>query len=74
MRAYRDPVSGAFGAAPAGGGVSPLRAATPRPTLSETRAPGGGTMVQLGGAFRSHVVAKVAADGTSVACGPTAAH
>jgi hypothetical protein len=73
VRAYRDPVSGAFVPRPAGAPAAPPRAALngatlPRAPLQETAAPGGGRMVHLQGGFRSHVTATLAPGGLAVRC------
>jgi hypothetical protein len=69
LRAYRDPTTGAFTEPPAPT-VSPQQA-TPRvarPALTEVGAPGGGTMVNLQGAFQSDVKATAGARGLNVSC------
>ncbi|HTA20160.1 MAG TPA: hypothetical protein VK989_12765 [Polyangia bacterium] len=73
LRAYRDPVTGAFGPPPAGAPVTPPRASlngttATRAPLQEIAAPGGGRMVRLQGGFRSHVTAKRSPVGTAVSC------
>jgi hypothetical protein len=74
MRAYRDPATGAFTApppaAPAPGGVAPLRAAPVTP-LTETAAPGGGTMMRLNGAFLNDFTATRGKNGVGISCSPS---
>jgi len=62
MRAYRGPVTGAFGEPPPG--VAPAAAPRARPALIEEAAPGGGRMIRLRGAFRSEMSAR----GTATSC------
>jgi|SRR5579872_7047930 hypothetical protein len=76
LRVFRDPTTGAFvePPAPAPSAGLPKAAQTAGPTtFVETAAPGGGTMVRLGGAFRSDVTATRGAQGAVVTCGVTAA-
>ena len=74
LRAYRDPVTGAFVQPPQAPGLAPQRAAPAQTTgpigFTETAAPGGGTMIQLGGAFHSDLVAKRGAASAEVSCAP----
>jgi hypothetical protein len=67
-------VTGAFVEPPPGVAMpAPSRAAAPAPSaLTEEAAPGGGRMIRLGGAFRSHVVGRTGADGATVSCETTA--
>jgi hypothetical protein len=69
LRAYRDPSTGAF-VEPAPGLASPQMPATAPAALVEEAAPRGGRMIRLHGAFRSHVGARVGAEGAgTVSCG-----
>jgi hypothetical protein len=76
LRAYRDPVTGAFTPPPAPApGAAPQRAAPAAapPVLTEIASPGGGTMVRLQGAFTSDVRATLGAHGADVSCATAAA-
>ena len=66
MRAYADPRTGALRDTPPPGTTAPMPAAFSRSGagLVETRAPGGGVMIELQGRFKSPLVATVAPDGT----------
>jgi hypothetical protein len=67
FRAYRDPNTGQFREAPPGAAPTPAPVAAPS-ALSEEDAPGGGRMIRLHGAFRSHFVATCGADGLAASC------
>jgi hypothetical protein len=67
FRAYRDPNTGQFREPPAGAVPTPGPAVAPS-SLSEESAPGGGRMIRLHGAFRSHFVAASGADGLATSC------
>jgi hypothetical protein len=74
MRVYRDPKTGAFVEPPPGTAMAtaPLAPVSPA-ALTEEAAPGGGRMVRLRGAFRSHIVGHADAAGTTVSCGTATA-
>jgi len=67
FRVYRDPNTGQFLEPPAGAASPPGPTAAPS-SLSEEGAPGGGRMIRLRGAFRSHFVAAGGADGLTASC------
>jgi hypothetical protein len=67
FRVYRDPSTGQFREPPAGAAPMPGPAVAPS-SLSEEDAPGGGRMIRLRGAFRSHFVATGGADGLATSC------
>lgn len=70
LRAYRDPTTGAFGEPPPG---ATQAAPTPaRPALTEEAAPGGGRMIRLKGAFRSHMVERMDAHAATISCDSSA--
>jgi hypothetical protein len=72
MRVYRDPVTGAFTEPPPGAvAPPPLAPAAPIAPLAPVAAPGGGTMVRLGGAFKSDVTAKAGSAGPAITCTTT---
>jgi hypothetical protein len=73
LRVYRDPATGAFVEPPPTAPGPSLRAPSGAPlTFVETAAPGGGTMVNVGGALRMDVTARVGAHGAEASCGPAA--
>jgi hypothetical protein len=67
FRVYRDPNTGQFREPPAGAAPAPGPTVAPS-SLSEENAPGGGRMIRLRGAFRSHIVAARGADGPGASC------
>ena len=73
MRVYRDPATGAFVEPPATGpGAAAVTApAVPTMPLTEEAAPGGGRMIRLDGAFRSHFTADVGPKGMTASCKST---
>lgn len=76
LRAYRDPVTGAFAEPPASApSLAPRRvtAGAQAAGLTETSAAGGGTMVHLNGGFRSQVRARAGAQGPDIICVSAAA-
>jgi hypothetical protein len=66
LRAYRDPSSGAFGEPPPG--AAPVTPTAAPVALTEEAAPGGGRMIRLKGAFRSHMVGRMDGNAASVSC------
>jgi hypothetical protein len=74
LRAYRDPTTGAFTAPPTpaqGFAPRPLAPSAAPPTLVETPAPGGGTMINLQGTSMSDVEARRGPRGVDVSCATT---
>jgi hypothetical protein len=67
FRAYRDPNTGQFREPPTGAVPTPGPTVAPGSLLEES-APGGGRMIRLRGAFRSHFVASSGADGLAASC------
>jgi hypothetical protein len=67
FRVYRDPNTGQFREPPPGAAPTPGPGVAPS-SLSEENAPGGGRMIRLHGAFRSHFVAADGADGLKASC------
>src|SRR5215471_8068903 len=64
LRAYRDPKTGAFGEPPPG--ATPVAPVAAPVALTDEAAPGGGRMIRLKGAFRSHMVGRRDANGATV--------
>jgi hypothetical protein len=75
FQAYRDPVSGAFvPTAPASAlALQRAQAAAPAPTLTETSAPGGGTMVKLDQRFQGLATAVIGPHGVETSCATSTA-
>jgi hypothetical protein len=71
---YRDPSTGAFVEPPPGAAlVAPATPPVAPAALNEEAAPGGGRMIRLRGAFHSHMVGHLDANGeAAISCATTA--